>query len=146
MFQKCLGPDMFSWIRHYVVEVCARLSALLVLPVDPTSPICSVPIFPSRLQDSCLPPPQVIPHPHSRSSYSTPNYPHSKTLLSSRLLWFLPLSLSSSRLAVGLVLFCFITAFPFLFFLCFIQLVCSLFTPMFPFPSPLDLTLTSICF
>ena len=20
-FQKCIGPNMFSWIRHYVVEV-----------------------------------------------------------------------------------------------------------------------------
>ena len=30
IFQKCIGPDMFSWIRHYVVEVCAPPSALLV--------------------------------------------------------------------------------------------------------------------
>ena len=31
LVQKCIGPDMFSWIRHCVVEVCALLSALLVL-------------------------------------------------------------------------------------------------------------------
>ena len=31
IFQKYIRPDMFSWIRHYVVEVCALLSALLVL-------------------------------------------------------------------------------------------------------------------
>ena len=30
IFQKCIGPDIFSWIRHYVVEVCALPSALLV--------------------------------------------------------------------------------------------------------------------
>ena len=30
IFQKCIGPDMFSWIRHYVAEVCALPSALLV--------------------------------------------------------------------------------------------------------------------
>ena len=30
IFQKCIGPDMFSWIRHYGAEVCALLSALLV--------------------------------------------------------------------------------------------------------------------
>ena len=30
IFQKCIGPNMFSWIRHYVVEVCALPSALLV--------------------------------------------------------------------------------------------------------------------
>ena len=30
VFQKCNGPDMFLWIRHYVVEVCVLLSALLV--------------------------------------------------------------------------------------------------------------------
>ena len=28
--QKCIGPDMFSWIRHYLAEVCAPPSALLV--------------------------------------------------------------------------------------------------------------------
>ena len=31
IFQKCIGLDMFSWIRHYVAEVCARPSALSVL-------------------------------------------------------------------------------------------------------------------
>ena len=30
MFQKGIGPDMFSWIRHYVAEVCALPSALPV--------------------------------------------------------------------------------------------------------------------
>ena len=30
IFQKCIGPDRFSWIRHYVVEVCALQSALPV--------------------------------------------------------------------------------------------------------------------
>ena len=30
IFQKCIGPDVFSWIRHYVAEVCALPSALLV--------------------------------------------------------------------------------------------------------------------
>uniref|UniRef100_A0A8C4QIT4 Oxysterol-binding protein n=1 Tax=Eptatretus burgeri TaxID=7764 RepID=A0A8C4QIT4_EPTBU len=30
VFQKCIGPDMFSWIRHYGAEVCARPSALVV--------------------------------------------------------------------------------------------------------------------
>ena len=30
IFQKRIGPDMFSWIRHYVVEVCALPSAVLV--------------------------------------------------------------------------------------------------------------------
>ena len=29
IFQKCIGPDMFSWIRHYVADVCAPPSALL---------------------------------------------------------------------------------------------------------------------
>ena len=28
--QKCIGPDMFSWVRHYMAEVCAPPSALLV--------------------------------------------------------------------------------------------------------------------
>ena len=28
--QKCIGPDMFSWIRRYGVEVCTLPSALLV--------------------------------------------------------------------------------------------------------------------
>ena len=28
--QKVIGPDMFSWIRHYVAEVCALPSGLLV--------------------------------------------------------------------------------------------------------------------
>ena len=28
--KKCVGPDMFLWIRHYVAEVCAPPSALLV--------------------------------------------------------------------------------------------------------------------
>uniref|UniRef100_A0A8C4WWW4 G-protein coupled receptors family 2 profile 1 domain-containing protein n=1 Tax=Eptatretus burgeri TaxID=7764 RepID=A0A8C4WWW4_EPTBU len=31
IFQKYIGPDMFLWIRHYVVEVCAPLSSLLVI-------------------------------------------------------------------------------------------------------------------
>ena len=31
IFKTCIGPDMVSWTRHYVVEVCARPSALLVL-------------------------------------------------------------------------------------------------------------------
>ena len=31
IFQKCIGPDMFSWIRRYAAEVCAPPSALLVL-------------------------------------------------------------------------------------------------------------------
>ena len=30
IFQKCIGPDMFSRMRHYVVEVCAPPSAHLV--------------------------------------------------------------------------------------------------------------------
>ena len=30
IFQKCIGPDMFSWIRHYAAEVCAPPRALLV--------------------------------------------------------------------------------------------------------------------
>ena len=30
IFQKCIGPDMFSCIRHYVAEVYALPSALLV--------------------------------------------------------------------------------------------------------------------
>ena len=30
LFQKCIGPDMFSWIRHDVAEVCAPPSILLV--------------------------------------------------------------------------------------------------------------------
>ena len=29
IFQKCIGPDMFYWIRHCVAEVCALPSALL---------------------------------------------------------------------------------------------------------------------
>ena len=33
IFQKCIGPNMFSWIRHYVAEVCALPSALLVISV-----------------------------------------------------------------------------------------------------------------
>ena len=33
IFQKCNGPDMFSWIRHYVAEVCALPGALLVVIV-----------------------------------------------------------------------------------------------------------------
>ena len=28
--QKCIGPDMFSWIRHDVAEVCALPSAFLI--------------------------------------------------------------------------------------------------------------------
>ena len=32
--QKCIGPDMFSWIRHYMAEVCALPSALLVVSVS----------------------------------------------------------------------------------------------------------------
>ena len=31
IFQKCIRPDIFSWIRHCVAEVCALQSALLVL-------------------------------------------------------------------------------------------------------------------
>ena len=31
--QKCIGTDMFSWIRHYVAEMCAPPSALSVLAV-----------------------------------------------------------------------------------------------------------------
>jgi len=31
IFQKCIGPDMFSWIRHYVLEVCALPSVLVVI-------------------------------------------------------------------------------------------------------------------
>ena len=34
MFQKCIGSDMFLWIRHCVVEVCTPPSALLVVIVD----------------------------------------------------------------------------------------------------------------
>ena len=30
-FQKCIGPNVFSWIRYYVAEVCALPSALLVV-------------------------------------------------------------------------------------------------------------------
>ena len=30
IFQKCIRPDMFSRIRHYVAEVCALSSALPV--------------------------------------------------------------------------------------------------------------------
>ena len=30
IFQKCNWPDMLSWIRHYVAEVCDLPSALLV--------------------------------------------------------------------------------------------------------------------
>ena len=30
IFQKCIGPDMFSWIRYCVAEVCALPSDLLV--------------------------------------------------------------------------------------------------------------------
>ena len=30
IFQKCIGPDMFSWMRHFVVEVCAPPSAVLI--------------------------------------------------------------------------------------------------------------------
>ena len=33
IFQKCIGSDMFAWIRHDAAEVCALPSALLVLPV-----------------------------------------------------------------------------------------------------------------
>jgi len=33
IFQKCIGPDMFSWIRHCGVEVHALPSALLVLMI-----------------------------------------------------------------------------------------------------------------
>ena len=32
-FQKCIGPEMFSWIRHYGAEVCAPPSALLVISI-----------------------------------------------------------------------------------------------------------------
>jgi len=27
IFQNCIGPDMFSWIRYYVAEVCTLPSA-----------------------------------------------------------------------------------------------------------------------
>ena len=30
IFPKCIGPDMFSWIKHCVAEVCALPSALQV--------------------------------------------------------------------------------------------------------------------
>ena len=40
-FQKRIRPDMFSWIRHYVAELCALLSALLVKSV---SGVCSLSI------------------------------------------------------------------------------------------------------
>ena len=30
IFQKVIGPDMFSWISHYVEEVCSLPSALPV--------------------------------------------------------------------------------------------------------------------
>ena len=35
IFQKYIRPDMFSWIRHYVAEVCALPSALLVFIMLP---------------------------------------------------------------------------------------------------------------
>ena len=31
IIQKSIGPNMFSWIRHYGVEVCAPPSALILL-------------------------------------------------------------------------------------------------------------------
>ena len=34
IFQKCIGPDMFSWIRNCVAEGCALPSAFLVLLMD----------------------------------------------------------------------------------------------------------------
>ena len=34
IFQKCIGPDMFLWIRHCVAEVYAPPSAFLVLKVE----------------------------------------------------------------------------------------------------------------
>jgi len=30
IFQKCIGSDMFAWIRHDAAEVCALPSALVV--------------------------------------------------------------------------------------------------------------------
>ena len=33
IFQKCIGPEMFSWIRHCMAEVFARPSVLLVFVV-----------------------------------------------------------------------------------------------------------------
>ena len=35
IFLKGVGPDVFSWIRHYVAEVCALPSALPVNIVVP---------------------------------------------------------------------------------------------------------------
>ena len=57
-----------------------------------------------------------------------------------------PFSLNSFCLVVVgcFVPFFFIPTFPFVLLLCFIQLVCSLFTPMCPSPAPLDLNLTSL--
>ena len=49
IFQKCNGLDMFSWIRPWVVEVCALPSALLVTPW-----ICIL----------ILSHVQYVPHPH----------------------------------------------------------------------------------
>ena len=37
IFQKCNGPDMFSWIRHRVTEAWALPSALLVFSMEPWS-------------------------------------------------------------------------------------------------------------
>ena len=34
IFQKCIGPDMFFWIRHCVAEVCTLPSALLLQVVN----------------------------------------------------------------------------------------------------------------
>ena len=51
IFQICIGPDMFSWIRHYVAEVCAPPSALLVIIIIII--IVVLPIFVKRLLKNC---------------------------------------------------------------------------------------------
>ena len=54
IFQKCIGPDMFSWIRHSAVKVCALPSALLVF-LCPTLPF-PVPLCSFQLSfHPCLP-------------------------------------------------------------------------------------------
>ena len=35
IFQKFIGPDMFYWIRHSVVQICTPSSALLIMTVLP---------------------------------------------------------------------------------------------------------------
>ena len=49
IFQKCIGPHMFQWIRNYVAEVCALPSALLVKSI---SGVCS-PSIPSLTSNGC---------------------------------------------------------------------------------------------